>query len=231
MNTERISQIVLQIADSAFPIGGFAHSNGLESAMKWGVLKGDDQLPGFFRDCLVQVASGCLPLVRAAHRGGSFQELDLLCDSFLNNHVANRASCRQGQALLNSARAIFPFPELDRLGQQIRSHHLPGHFAPVFGCFTCIVKVEEVDSVRLFLFMTLRSLVSSAVRLGLVGPLRGQSFQYELGPFVEDIIGAMFTDTDGDQDDSVEDLIVQTAPLIDLLQATHDRVYSRLFQS
>jgi urease accessory protein len=47
--------------------------------------------------------------------------------------------------------------------------------------------------------------------------------QYECGPYLERIAercGAL----------STEDL-TQTAPVLDLLQAGHDRLYSRLFQS
>ena len=76
---------------------------------------------------------------------------------------------------------------------------------------------------RLFLFLALRGLVSSAVRLGAVGPLRGQFIQHRLGPYAEQIARRCGKT-------SVEDA-AHTAPLLDVLQATHDRLYSRLFQS
>lgn len=223
MAYDSTSFLVLQVADSAFPIGGFAHSNGLESAMKWGELGGDCDLQRFFRDSLLQVGRGSLPIVQAAHRGHSFAELDRLCDRFLNNHVANRASRRQGQALLNTAYCVFPFSDLARMRLFIRGQNLPCHMAPAFGWVLSTVQVNEEETLRLFLFMTLRSLVSSAVRLGLVGPLRGQSIQYELSPYVEQVLERCAGASTDD--------IVQTSPVIDVLQATHDRVYSRLFQS
>ena len=223
MAYDRTSLLVLQLADSAFPIGGFAHSNGLESAVKWGELGGDYDLQRFFRDSLLQVGRGSLPTIQAAYRGHSFSELDWQCDRFLNNHVANRASRRQGQALVNTSCCVFPFSELTRIRLFIRGQNLPCHLAPAFGCVLSTLQVNEEETLRLFLFMTLRSLVSSAVRLSLVGPLRGQSIQYELSPYVEHVLDRCVGASADD--------IVQTSPVIDVLQATHDRLYSRLFQS
>jgi len=220
---DSISLLVLQVADSAFPIGGFAHSNGLESAMKWGDLGGDDKLQQFFRDSLMQVGRGSLPMVQAAHRGDSFSEVDWLCDRFLNNHVANRASRRQGQALVNTACCVFPFSALARRRLFIRQQKLPCHMAPTFGWVLAFIEVNEEETLRLFLFMALRSLVSSAIRLSLVGPLRGQSIQYEFTSYVEHVLERCRG--------TAVDNIVQTSPVIDVLQATHDRLYSRLFQS
>lgn len=215
--------LILQIADSAFPIGGFAHSNGLEAALKWGHVTNPDDLERFAQDSLVQITRGSLPFVRDAHRGQAFEELDALCNAFLNSHVANRASRRQGRTLLNTAATVFELPDLEPLLALVRDRKLACHLAPVFGHFTRCLDLQEQESLQLFLFMTLRSLVSSAVRLSLVGPLRGQTIQHELGPYVEELVANFSAGKMAS--------VFQTAPLIDLMQATHDRAYSRLFQS
>lgn len=223
MNCDDMPWLVLQVADSAFPIGGFAHSNGLESAMKWGELAGEQRLQRFFRDSLMQVARSCLPMVRATHRGDDFSKVDWLCDRFLNNHVSNRASRRQGQALINTACCVFPFSDLSGRRRMIRQEGLPCHLAPAFGWVLATLTVDEKETLRLFLFMTLRSLISSAVRLSLVGPLRGQAIQYELNSYLQTVLERC-------REIPLAE-VVQTAPVIDILQATHDRLYSRLFQS
>jgi len=53
---------------------------------------------------LHQFGHGSLPFMTTAHeRPDDFVELDRLYETFLSNHVANRASCLQGKALLTSA--------------------------------------------------------------------------------------------------------------------------------
>ena len=217
------SLLLLQISDSGFPTGGFAHSNGLESAMKWGAVVDAATLEQFVGDALTQVAHGSLPLVRATHRGEEFRKLDRICDSFLNSHVANRASRRQGQAFLNTVEKVFARNEIRMLSELIRSERLPCHYAPVFGRCLAFLNGDQRETLQLFLFMTLRSLISSAIRLGIVGPIYGHAMQHEFGSLVTDLVDG-FADSEATE-------TCQTAPLIELLQATHDRIYSRLFQS
>jgi urease accessory protein len=86
-----------------------------------------------------------------------------------------------------------------------------------------LLGVDRLEVLRLFLFLAGRGVASAAVRLGLIGVYEAQDLQAMLG---DDIDRVIETCSDLEPSD-----ISQTAPLIDLCQSAHDRLYSRLFQS
>ncbi|MBU6400357.1 MAG: urease accessory protein UreF [Verrucomicrobia bacterium] len=216
--------LLWQIADSAFPAGGFAHSSGLEAAWQQGEVRGGVELAGFSLESLRQCGAGSVPFVLAAHRDpGRLSELDRQCDCFLANHVANRASRLQGRAWWSSARRIFGQAPLAGLGQAEPSLLPCYHLAPVFGAVLRSLGTESETASRLFVFLHLRNLIASAVRLGIVGPLEAQAVQHRLGPALEEVVTRCRR--------LAAEEVAQTAPLIDLWQGTQDRLYSRLFQS
>lgn len=213
-----------QLADSAFPTGGFAHSSGLEAAWRYGEVSDRVELEYFIEASLIQLGHGSLPFMTAAyHDPPRMIELDLLCESFTLNHVANRSSRSQGRALLASAQRIFGLPGLPAPHQTRTRQSLCGHLAPVFGVVTRSLDVGFAAACRLFLFLHVRGLVASAVRLGIVGPLEGQALLRAFGPRTEVILQRCQNLT--------LDEIAQVSPLLDLWQGAHDRLYSRLFQT
>jgi urease accessory protein len=219
-----MSFLIWQLIDSGFPAGGFAHSGGLEASMQHGLVADGAGVLSFARHALAQAGRGAMPLVTAAHRDpASLQELDRLSDIFLNNPIANRASRAQGRAFLTSVGRSFPRSKLSSIEQNARAERSCCHYAPVFGIVLEALDVDLADTQRAFLFMTVRGVASAAVRLGLIGAYAAQEAQTRLSAEIERTIqrcgGLRAAD------------IAQTAPLLDLCQSAHDRLYSRLFQS
>ena len=216
--------LLWQLADSAFPTGGFAHSGGLEAAWQHGEVRNTTELAAFIEASLHQFGYGSLPFMTAAHdRPEDFIELDRLSESFITSHVANRASRLQGKALLTSAERIFATPALQHLRRTVDLETSPCHLAPVFGVMAHSFEIGRDPAARLFFFLHLRGLISSAVRLGIVGPLEAQGLQYRFGAHAEKQLVAYLR--------LALDDIAQTSPLLELRQGAHDRLYSRLFQS
>jgi urease accessory protein len=215
---------ILQLADSAFPTGGFSHSAGLEAAAQQGEVPDAEALRTFIEGVLWQAGHGSLPFLRAAYGPEAEPaKLDAWCDAFLSNHVANRTSRTQGRTLVSTMARIFSEEELQRLHTAVRERTLVAHYAPMFGFALRALAVPLEQTQELFLHLALRGVASAAVRLGLLGPHEAQRVQHELADVQSSILercGPL----------SLNELS-QPAPLIDLLGATHDRLYSRLFQS
>ncbi len=216
--------LLWQLADSAFPTGGFAHSGGLEAAYQHKAVRGGVELADYLRTALNQLAHNSLPFVHATFTGdGSFVEADERCDSFLSNHVANRASRLQGQALLATCERTFPVEALREFRDEVLEANWPTHGAPIFGRIASMLGIEGESAARLFVFMQVRGWISAAVRLNVVGPIEGQRVQQELAMDCEACARQFGRIALAD--------MCQTAPLLDLWQGTQDRLYSRLFQS
>jgi urease accessory protein len=213
---------VWQFVDSAFPTGGFAHSWGLEAAWQTGEVAGEEGLRHFLHDSILQAGRGALPLASSAHDSPHrLPQLDTLCDRFLTNPVANRASAVQGRAFMSTCARIWRGDRVQAIASAARP--LRVHYAPVFGAVLGALDCSRGLMQQLFLFTATRGVLAAAVRLGIVGSYRAQQLQRESGRDVEYVLRQC--------GDLGEDDLAQSAPLIDLVQAAHDRLYSRVFQS
>ncbi|MBX3192105.1 MAG: urease accessory protein UreF [Labilithrix sp.] len=210
--------LLLQLSDGAFPSGGFAHSHGLEAALQ---LRGLDRVDAFLDEVLLQVGHASLPFVREACEGVALARVDDLYDATTTSHVQNRASRAQGRALAVAASQIWTDERVARVAAHARSG--PAHHAPIFGALFGALGASPREAEIAYLHGAARGVLSAGVRLGLLGPLEAQSLQAERAARMDQIIASC---THLTADDAA-----QTAPLVELFGALHDRLDGRLFQS
>lgn len=206
---------LLQIADSAFPTGGYAHSSGLEAAVQLGEVP---DVRAHLHEALRQAAHAALPFVRDAHRAPEqLADIDDRQEAFLLSHVARRASRAQGRALVATAARAFESAEIARWDAGIRGGALRGHLAPMTGAVGGALGLSLDDTLAVALHTAARGLLSAAVRLGRIGPLEAQ--RLHAGLPLERLVA------------EVPEAPAQTAPLHEIFGALHDGLYTRLFQS
>ncbi|HUS66399.1 MAG TPA: urease accessory UreF family protein [Kofleriaceae bacterium] len=216
---------VWQLADSAFPSGGFAHSGGLEAAAQLGEVTCADAVERFAVSALWQAGTVGLPLVRAAFRDpDAAAVLDARCEAALAGHVTRRASRTQGRAWLATCGHSFAGqPAIERLAETVRSRAAGGHLAVVLGASLRALEVGEAETLRLWLFLAARGVLSAAVRLGLIGPHEAQRMQDRLGSVADAVLAGCAT--------RGVDELAHSAPIAEVLANLHDALPARMFQS
>jgi urease accessory protein len=106
---------------------------------------------------------------------------------------------------------------------QTRSAGTCAHVAPLTGVAFRAIGLPLETIQRAVLYAAARGVVSAAVRLGIAGSYEAQRLLFESAPTLEAVA---FSCRDWSEAD-----LAQTEPILDLLQAAHVRLYSRLFQS
>ncbi|GAA5916342.1 urease accessory protein UreF [Sporobolomyces salmoneus] len=106
-------------------------------------------------------------------------EMDRLVEDMILNQITKRSSIAQGNALLSLySRALAPLNDesasglVERIRGEIRDggKGWKGHQTTSFGIVMALVGLSLHRSIHLFLFLHARSILSSAVRLNILGP-------------------------------------------------------------
>lgn len=198
--------LLLQLADATFPSGGFAHSSGLEAASVLGAV----EIEPFLDATLRQAGRFALPFVSSAR--DDLARADDTCDAMTLLRAPNLASRAQGRAFASAVQRVWDLPRL-------REHSGPMHHAPIFGAVFAALGVSDGDARAAYLHGLLRSVLSAGVRLGLLGPLEAQKLHAARGALLSEVARTVTPEP------------AQTAPLLELYAALHERLDGRMFQS
>ncbi len=184
---------LLQLADSQFPSGGFAHSYGLEQLARERFITEPSGVEGFVRSVIVQqVATSDARAAAAAARAGARGDLEavLAIDEALfvtkAASEARHASTSVGRRLLEElvVHDEVPSPVLGAFLDTVKRGETPGTHAVAFGLAGSALGVGAESISATLLFATASAMLSASMRLLPVSHRDVQRTLHRLRPLI-----------------------------------------------
>jgi urease accessory protein len=216
----------LQLADSALPIGRFVHSHGVEA---WLRDRGDVPADTLAELVEATVCEGVAPLDGAvlghAHGACSISELVAL-DELLTARKLTVSSRKASQACGRQLAALAPQlmhedPLVVELARMVRAGDTDGNLAVVEGTLARAFGLSAREAILVELRSAATALLSAAIRLGAVSPVRVQLVLAQLAPALARAASDALALGPGQ--------LSATAPELELFALAHARVAGRLF--
>ncbi len=220
---------LVQLCDSALPVGGFSFSNTLESAVAVGLVHDAATLERYTHSLLRTAlhTDGIVALMayraRLAGDFGGIMEADreaVLCKL---NSEARRMSERMGRKLAELACRIFPDPQMERWLGQVRQGRTAGSFAVAQGVMFAVCGCDERSLVAAHRYGVASVVLNAALRLLRVSHYDTQEILFRLAARAEEDYSGIAALTAGD--------IAAFAPQCDIMASLHEKGNQRLFMS
>lgn len=220
---------LLQFTDSAYPVGGFSFSGGLETAAEEGLVADAATLEAYVRDVVRQAAFtdgiAALQTLRSHRRGDYTAILDadraaLLCKP---NEELRRMTLRMGKRAGELAVRLFDDPFAARWSAEIAEGRTPGCYPVAQGIAAAACALSEKSLFAAHLYGAANVVLNAALRCVRVSHYDTQRILFRIGA-------------------EAERLYAEAAPLglhdmaafvpqIDILAALHEKGAKRMFMN
>jgi urease accessory protein len=177
----------LQLADSAFPIGRFVHSYGLEAWISRNGWAEDDFIELLESTLLEAVAPLDGAAVAHAHQArsiGDLLDLDRRLTARKLTPSARLASRSCGRQLAALALVVIDEPLTSEFCGLVKCDRTNGNLAVTEGAVARALGIGAGEAVLLELRATANAFLSAAIRLGRLPPLRAQVLLRALAPVI-----------------------------------------------
>ena len=218
---------LLQLTDSFFPTGAFAHSFGLETYVQRELVNGPETFELFLRSTLDHgLRNGDAVAIGLTHKATEIEkvvDLDARLTAMKVARESREGSIKIGKQFLRNTAILERNAMLDEYAERVRSGKCAGHHAIAYGLVASAAKIDLFSAVLGYLHAHVVGQVSAAVRLIPLKPTDGQGIIDAIRPNLINIArfaeGASTGDLGG------------FTPGLDIHGMQHERLYSRLFIS
>ncbi|WOV87440.1 urease accessory protein UreF [Sporosarcina oncorhynchi] len=221
---------LLQIHDSAFPIGSYTQSYGMETYIQEDLIRTKEDLIEFCTTFLYQnLVYGDAILIQEAYAAARNQdvvrlvELDQICGAIKLAKESRDASINLGKQFIRTVAPLVENLFFDEWKNRIQSNEVKGHYAISYGIYCAISEVDVHHAVLSYLFASVNGLVQNAVRAVPFGQNTGVQAVHALSKEVMEAASLVSTLTESE--------LRNNALGIELASMKHEYLFSRLFIS
>lgn len=218
--------LALQHADSQFPSGGFAFSQGLEAASQLVSRLGAFSFVGFLEAQIRHrwAEADRVALVRAHRCGGNVDALARLDAEVEASTLAEglRAGARRNGLALLTTHTRIGTAGADTYRAMIRDGTAFGHLPVVQGMLWQSLGLDEKTAIAISGYQAAASLATAAIRLGLIGAIEAQRHVADMLPVIEAVAAMPIS-----EDEPLRSFV----PLAEIAVALHGVSGQRLFSN
>jgi urease accessory protein len=214
----------IQHADSGFPNGGFAFSQGLEGFAGMGARPSGEDIDRFIRTLVVLrwMTADRIALVRAYRAAEDLTAIAMLdqeVEASTSVEALRAGSRRNGMAFL-TAHMRLGTPRAAAYRAMVQTGAAPGHLAVAQGLLWSAIGVSEQAAIAMSGYSHVSALATAAVRLGLLGAIDAQRMVSGMLHLVADAAAAPVAD--GER-------MCSYTPFAEMAAMRHARQPTRLF--
>lgn len=229
-NTDPCFLHLIQIHDSAFPNGSFAHSFGIETYIQESILQNEDTLKQFL-DMYIRhnLASADAIFVKEAHFFAQQQDmkalirLENICHGIKLSTETRKASTMMGRQFLHTVHQLSDDALIMQWYEKLNNKEIKGHYSIVYGIYTAILGADVKMAIEMFLYSSISALVQNAVRAVPLGQMSGVKTTFALLPVILETARRVMTLGLDDLDNN--------SIALEIASMKHEFLHSRLFIS